>query len=301
MEGYIKLHRKILNNKYWLEPRRKSKFEAWIYLLLRAGYKNKEFVFGDADINLKAGEFITSQLKLAEAWKWDRETVGRHLARLQSDGQITYKTSNKFTIISICNWDSYQNQDKLNPATNPATKPTTIPTTKPTQTIKIKKDKKEKNKKLFLDFVLLTDEEYKKLLNKFGEQGTKDRIEKLNNYIGSKGTRYKSHYYTILTWDNRDRERPHVISQEKDSLSKNKVIDDKFLNEKIGRIATKDMIKSVLQDIPQDLWWKVNKFLQKQYPGGGNGFVEAERELIQEARGNIGKLKELTKGIGKIK
>jgi hypothetical protein len=56
--------------------------------------------------------------------------------------------------------------------------------------------KKEKH----LDFVLLTEEEHKKLIEQLGEDKTKEMIEKLNNYIGSKGKKYKSHYHTILNW-----------------------------------------------------------------------------------------------------
>ena len=59
-------------------------------------------------------------------------------------------------------------------------------------------------KKRFFDFVLLTEEEYRKLVDKFGLKDTMDRIENLNNYLGSKGKRYKSHYYTILVWDKKD-------------------------------------------------------------------------------------------------
>jgi len=32
-------------------------------------------------------------------------------------------------------------------------------------------------------------------------------ITKLNNYIGSKGKKYKSHYHTILNWSRRDIEQ----------------------------------------------------------------------------------------------
>lgn len=124
MEGYVKLHRKILENKYWLEPRKKSKFEAWIYLLLRASYKDREIIFGNVDLSLKAGEFITSQLKLAEEWGWNRETVVKYLGRLKADNQVDYKTNNKFTVVSICNWNSYQNGDKENPAIELAIEPT---------------------------------------------------------------------------------------------------------------------------------------------------------------------------------
>jgi hypothetical protein len=52
----------------------------------------------------------------------------------------------------------------------------------------------------YLDFVLLMDTEYKALVDKFGDARVKGMIEKLNNYIGSKGKKYKSHYHTILVW-----------------------------------------------------------------------------------------------------
>jgi len=66
----------------------------------------------------------------------------------------------------------------------------------------IKKDKS--TKKIYLDFVKLTDDEYTRLINEYGEITIKEMIEHLNYYIGSKGDKYKSHYYTILTWLRRD-------------------------------------------------------------------------------------------------
>jgi len=59
---------------------------------------------------------------------------------------------------------------------------------------------KDTGKIKYLDFVYLTKEEYKKLEEKLGKSKTKYYIEKLNYYIGSKGKKYKSHYFTILNW-----------------------------------------------------------------------------------------------------
>lgn len=64
--------------------------------------------------------------------------------------------------------------------------------------------KKKINKKKFLDFVLLSDDEYSKLLQQFGEKQTNELIDKLNNYIWSTGKRYKSHYFTILNWSKKE-------------------------------------------------------------------------------------------------
>src|SRR3972149_5453318 len=44
-------------------------------------------------------------------------------------------------------------------------------------------------KKVFLEFIELTKTEEKKLISKFGEQETQDFIERLNNYVGSKGVK----------------------------------------------------------------------------------------------------------------
>jgi len=60
------------------------------------------------------------------------------------------------------------------------------------------------NKKTYSEFVKLTLQQYEKLINDYEEPIIKDYIVRLNNYIGSKGKRYKSHYHTILNWMRRD-------------------------------------------------------------------------------------------------
>lgn len=82
--------------------------------------------------------------------------------------------------------------------------------------------KKERNysketiqKKEYGEFnnVLLADEEYQKLQDKFGV-GFLDRIESLSSAIESKGYKYRSHYATILSWERRD-QKTSLISPPK--------------------------------------------------------------------------------------
>jgi len=61
--------------------------------------------------------------------------------------------------------------------------------------------KEENIKKKYLEFVLLSDEEYWKLLNIFWKERLDKEIQKLNNYIGSSWKKYKSHYFTIRQWN----------------------------------------------------------------------------------------------------
>jgi hypothetical protein len=63
-----------------------------------------------------------------------------------------------------------------------------------------KENKKKNNKRKFLDFVLLSDDEYNKLISLLWEKLTTELIDKLNNYIWSTWKRYKSHYFTLLNW-----------------------------------------------------------------------------------------------------
>ena len=83
---------------------------------------------------------------------------------------------------------------------------TTIAKEKKTKVKESKLKEKENNKEKvhFLDFVLLTSEQYSKLVERFGEGAAKEKIERLNNYIGSSGKKYKSHYHTILAWSRND-------------------------------------------------------------------------------------------------
>lgn len=67
---------------------------------------------------------------------------------------------------------------------------------------KIIKDQKTKeDKKIkYAEFVSMTEEEYQKLISKYGQAFTQRAIEILDNYKGSRGKRYKSDYRTILNW-----------------------------------------------------------------------------------------------------
>ena len=63
-------------------------------------------------------------------------------------------------------------------------------------------NKKEKIK--HLDSVLLSEQEFEKLVVKYGHDTTMKAIEILNNGIMSKGYKYKSHYHTIIGWPMRE-------------------------------------------------------------------------------------------------
>ena len=84
---------------------------------------------------------------------------------------------------------------------------------------KVNTDKTDNNKRLYKEFVKLTDDEHLKLIEQLGQKILDDLIDRLNNYIGSTGKTYKSHYHTILTWHRK--EKPKEVKASATSIYEN--------------------------------------------------------------------------------
>jgi len=299
--GYILLARRLLDSSVMMGP--PIMLKLWVWFLLKANHLPYK--------NIERGQVFTTIEEMREVCAYkvgyrsvkpSKDQIRSAYEALTKATMITTTKTTRGLIVTICKYEHYQNPSNYETHNEKVTKTLRSQSTPHTIYKNVKNDKnKEKEKKLFLEFVYLTNDEHKKLLEKFGEEGTKDRIEKLNDYIGSKGAKYKSHYYTILNWANKDKEKPSVATLPQRATTPDiPSLDlDKLLSDKLGRIATKDMIKAVLREIPQEFWCRVGRFLQKRYPGGGNGFAEAEREVIAEARENREKFTKLVQGIGK--
>jgi len=88
----------------------------------------------------------------------------------------------------------------------------------PQRKLKEIKVKEIKKKKEYMDKVFLTNIEYEKLVDKFGENLAKDKIEELSLYIKSQGkeNKYKDHYATILAWHRKDEKEGKVRKPQDD-------------------------------------------------------------------------------------
>lgn len=61
---------------------------------------------------LKRGQVAFGRQQLAEVWKVSEKTVRTIIKNLVGDGFLTLRTSNKKTIATICNYDSYQSDEE---------------------------------------------------------------------------------------------------------------------------------------------------------------------------------------------
>lgn len=109
MEGWIKLHRQLLNSDIWLIDKPYDERSAWIYLLLMANHEDKNVILGNDVVEVKRGSFITSEIKLMKKWGWSKTKVRSFLKLLENDGMIIKKSDHKKTTITIINYSSFQN------------------------------------------------------------------------------------------------------------------------------------------------------------------------------------------------
>ena len=203
-ETYIRLFRKMLSWEWYTDV---NTTKLYIHCLLKANFKDKEW----RGVLIKRGTFLTSLSNLEVETGLSISQLRTSLNKLKKTNYLTSTPSSKNTVINVLNYSEYQNSDTRNDTqdSNLMTKKSqsddkVVTTTNKGNNINKgnKKDITPKNK--YLEFVLLTTEEYEKLIVKLGKETTGSFIERLNNYIGSKGKKYKSHYHTILNWYNKD-------------------------------------------------------------------------------------------------
>lgn len=110
MQGWIKIHRDLLDNELWSD-KPFTKGQAWVDLLLLANHKDKNVLIGSHTEMVERGSFITSELKLMERWGWGRKKVKLFLNFLESQKMIERNANNKRTAITIVNYGFYQDCD----------------------------------------------------------------------------------------------------------------------------------------------------------------------------------------------
>ena len=112
MEGWIKIHRKILENPIICKD--SDYLAVWIYLLLNATHKEIPALFKGKKIILQKGQLITGRKSIASQLKISESKIFRIINDFKSEQQIEQQTSNKNSLISIINWDKYQNIEQQN-------------------------------------------------------------------------------------------------------------------------------------------------------------------------------------------
>ena len=109
--GYVRLWRKSLDAG-WLRNHKLWAF--WSYCLLKASYKEYDAIVGLQIIHLLPGQFIFGRKKASKETGLTEQQIRTILAFLRKAGNLTIKTTNKYSIITIINWHTYQGNDLEN-------------------------------------------------------------------------------------------------------------------------------------------------------------------------------------------
>jgi hypothetical protein len=113
MQGFISLHRKLMDNPIWSDP---NYLKLWIYCLFEASHKEHDQLVGNQMIKLERGQFVKGRFALAEDMnkgvkpkqKLNDKTWWRHLENLEKWGMLTIKSTNKYSVVTIDKYDFYQ-------------------------------------------------------------------------------------------------------------------------------------------------------------------------------------------------
>ncbi len=105
MKGYIKLYRQFLNWEWYKDPNTSRLF---IHCLLRANHENKKW----CGTIIKRGQFATSIAHLADETGLSIRMVRTSLEKLKKTKELTSYRQGSFSIITVNNWDDFQEIDK---------------------------------------------------------------------------------------------------------------------------------------------------------------------------------------------
>lgn len=111
MVGWVKIHRALAKHDLWLaEPFTYG--QAWVDLVLNTNHAPGSFMVKRQRVSLERGQIGWSEITMTERWQWSRGKVRRFLKRLSSDGMIEQQAGHLTSIITICNYDDYQDKPK---------------------------------------------------------------------------------------------------------------------------------------------------------------------------------------------
>lgn len=115
--GWIKLHRSSFENRLYFSETF-TRWQAWCDLLLLANHKENWFRIRGIKQKVKRGQTGFSIPELGKRWRWSVGKVRRFINELEFDNQIVLQKTNVTTLISIVNYEKFQNNDTANNTAN---------------------------------------------------------------------------------------------------------------------------------------------------------------------------------------
>jgi DNA-binding transcriptional MerR regulator len=174
MSGWIKIHRKFLD---WEWFNKSEAVHLFLYMLIKANHKDAKWQGND----VKRGQFISSLGNISNATGISIQQIRTILKKLEKTNEIEVKSTSQFTIVTICKYECYQDENETTnkPLTNNQQTTNKRLTTN-------KNDKKEKNEK---EVILDSWIDYRKSIRKSLSPATINTIlKKMESYTNEQCT-----------------------------------------------------------------------------------------------------------------
>lgn len=117
--GWIRLYRKMTEWRWYGLPNMMAVF---IHLLLTANHKDG-YSFG---VEIKRGQVLTSEDGIMRSIRIKRGALRGCLEKLELSGEIIRNSTNRYSLITVCNYDSYQGGIESNNQQTDIYQPSTI-------------------------------------------------------------------------------------------------------------------------------------------------------------------------------
>lgn len=105
MQSWFKFYRSIVESSVFEDA---EVLKVWIWLLCNVAYEEHDVVFYGKIVHVNVGDLPTGRKKIAQKINMSESKVYRALNILKGLGNITIKSNNKYSIITVVNWEKYQ-------------------------------------------------------------------------------------------------------------------------------------------------------------------------------------------------
>lgn len=104
-KGWIKIHRRLLDWEWYSDT---NMVRLFLHLLLKANSSDRRWQGRE----VPRGSLVTSRATLEAETGISQKTIRTCLARLIATGEIEVEATNRFSLVTICNFDNYQESEQ---------------------------------------------------------------------------------------------------------------------------------------------------------------------------------------------
>ena len=107
--GWVQLHRQIIHSAVFASA---DLLKVWTWCLCRASYDVQHFPIktgrGETVVTVQPGQFIFGRSAAAAVLGMKESTLAARMKKLERLGNISIKPNSHYSIITVCNWSTYQ-------------------------------------------------------------------------------------------------------------------------------------------------------------------------------------------------